>query len=172
MPIVKVTVGHKTFRIVSCWQTINEKQIINLETLKGYIMGIKISRSIAFVLMVLIVLCIVPSFAFASENNYMVNAMEYNVASGNFSDMKAMELDSLSKQISMLQGIYANVNNASNVSELQQEMCTHIMVTSNTHMNIHRMNIGAGFNLATVANATDANFTDVQTNITSAIQNK
>jgi hypothetical protein len=172
MRIVKVTVGHKTFRIVSCWQTINEKQIINLETLKGYIMGIKISRSIAFVLMVLIVLCIVPSFAFASENNYMVNAMEYNVASGNFSDMKAMELDSLSKQISILQGIYANVNNASNVSELQQEMCTHIMVTSNTHMNVHRMNIGAGFNLATVANVTDANFTDVQTNITSAIQNK
>ena len=135
-------------------------------------MGIKISRAISCVLMMFIVLGIVPSFAFASENNLTENVMYGNVTSGNFTVMKAMELDSLSKQISMLQGIYANVSNASNASELQQAMYTHIMMLSpNTQMCVNRMNIGAGFNLATVANVTDANFTDVKTGLLDSIQN-
>jgi hypothetical protein len=136
-------------------------------------MGIKISRAISCVLTVFILLGIVPSFAFALENNHTENVMYGNVTSGNFTVMKAMELDALSKQISMLRGNYANVSKASNASELQQAMCTHMMMLSpNTQMCVNRMNIGAGFNLATVANVTDANFTDVQTNINSAIQNK
>jgi hypothetical protein len=135
-------------------------------------MGIKISRAISCVLMMFIVLGIVPSFAFASENNRAENVMYGNVTSGNFTVMKAMELDSLSKQISMLQDIYANVNNATNASELQQAVCTNMMVLSpNTHMCDNRMNIGAGFNLATIANVTDANFTDVQGRVLGSIQN-
>jgi hypothetical protein len=133
-------------------------------------MGIKISRAFSCVLMMFIVLGIVPSFAFASENNHTENVMYGNVTSGNFTDMKAMELDLLSKQISMLQSIYANVSNASNASELQQAMYTHMMMLSpNTQM--CRMNIGAGFNLATVANVTYANFTDVQAGLLGSIQN-
>ena len=93
-------------------------------------MGIKISRAIPYILMMFIVLGIVPSFAFALENNHTENVMYGNVTSGNFTAMKAMELDSLSTQISMLQGIYANVSNASNASELQQAMFTHIMMLS------------------------------------------
>jgi len=135
-------------------------------------MGIKISRAISCVLMMFIVLGIVPSFAFASENNHTENGMYGNVTSGNFTVMKAMELDSLSKQISMLQGIYANVSNASNASELQQAMYTHTMMLSpNTQMCVNRMNIGAGFNLATVANVTDSNFTFVQAKLLGSIQN-
>lgn len=135
-------------------------------------MGIKISRAISCVLMMFIVLGIAPSFAFALENSHMENGMYGNVTSGNFTVMKAMELDSLSKQISMLQGIYANVSNASNASELQQAMCTHMMMLSpNTQMCVNRMNIGAGINLATVANVTDANFTDVQARLLGSIQN-
>ena len=122
--------------------------------------------------MLFIVLGIVPSFAFALENNHTENVMYGNVTSGNFTAMKAMELDSLSTQISMLQGIYANVSNASNASELQQAMFTHIMMLSpNTQMCVNRMNIGAGFDLATVANVTDANFTDVQAGLLGSIQN-
>ena len=135
-------------------------------------MGIKISRVISCFLMMFIVLGIAPSFAFASENNHMENVMYGNVTSGNFTVMKAMELDSLSKQISMLQGIYANVSNASNASELQQAMYTHTMMLSpNTQMCVNRTNIGAGFNLATVANVTDENFTDVQAGLLGSIQN-
>jgi hypothetical protein len=135
-------------------------------------MGIKISRAISCVLMMFIVLGIVPSFAFASENNHTENGMYGNVTSGNFTVMKAMELDSLSKQISMLQGIYANVSNASNASELQQAMYTHVMMLwPNTQMCVNQMNIGSGFNLAAVANLTDENFTDVQAGILGSIQN-
>jgi hypothetical protein len=135
-------------------------------------MGIKISRVISCVLTMFIVLGIAPSFAFALENNHMENGMYGNVTSGNFTVMKAMELDSLSKQISILQGIYANVSNASNASELQQAMLTHMMMLSPyPQMCVNRMNIGAGFNLATVANVTDANFTDVQAGLLGSIQN-
>jgi hypothetical protein len=134
--------------------------------------GIKTSGAISCVLMMFIVLGIVPSFAFASENNHTENETYGNVTSGNFTVMKAMELDSLSKQISMLQGIYANVSNASNASELHQAMYTHIMMLSpNTHMFVNWMSIGAGFNLVTVANVTDENFTDVQAGLLSSIQN-
>jgi hypothetical protein len=135
-------------------------------------MGIKISRVISCFLMMFIVLGIAPSFAFALENSHIENGMYGNVTSGNFTVMKAMELDSLSKQISILQGIYANVSNASNASELQQAMFTHMMMLSPyPQMCVNRTNIGAGFNLATVANVTDANFTDVQAGLLGSIQN-
>jgi len=135
-------------------------------------MGIKISRAISCVLMMFIILGIAPSFAFALENSHLENGMYGNVTSGNFTVMKAMELDSLSKQISTLQGIYANVSNASNASELQQAMFTHMMMLSpNPQMCVNRTNIGAGFNLATVSNVTDANFTDVQAGLLVSIQN-
>lgn len=135
-------------------------------------MGIKISRAISCVLMIFIILGIAPSFAFALENSHLENGMYGNVTSGNFTVMKAMELDSLSKQISTLQGIYANVSNASNASELQQAMFTHMMMLSpNPQMCVNRTNIGAGFNLATVSNVTDANFTDVQAGLLVSIQN-
>jgi hypothetical protein len=84
-------------------------------------MGIKISRAISCVLTVFIILGIVPSFAFALENNHTENVMYGNVTSGNFTVMKAMELDSLSKQISILQGVYANVSNASNASSYSRQ---------------------------------------------------
>jgi hypothetical protein len=135
-------------------------------------MGIKISRAISCFLMMFIIFGIAPSYAFALENNHKENGMYGNVTSGNFTVMKTMELDSLSKQISMLQGIYANVSNASNASELQQAMFTHIMMLSpNKQMCVNRMNIGAGFDLATVANVTDANFTEVQAGLLGSIQN-
>jgi hypothetical protein len=135
-------------------------------------MGIKISRAISCFLMMFIVLGIAPSFAFALENSHMENGMYGNVTAGNFTVIKAMELDSLSKQISMLQGIYSNVSNASNASELQQAMCTHMMMLSpNTQMCVNWMKNGAGINLATVANVTDANFTDVQARLLGSIQN-
>jgi len=135
-------------------------------------MVIKISRVISCFLMMFIVLGIAPSFAFALENSHIENGMYGNVTSGNFTVMKAMELDSLSKQISILQGIYANVSNASNASELQKAMYTHTMMLSPyPQMCVNRMNIGAGFNLATVANVTDENFTDVQAGLLGSIQN-
>jgi hypothetical protein len=135
-------------------------------------LGIKKSRAISCILIMFVVLGIVPSFAFASENNLTENVMYGNFTSGNFTVMKAMELNSLSTQISMLQGIYANVSNASNASELQQAMFTHMMMLSpNTQMCFNRMNIGAGFNLATVANVTDSNFTFVQAELLGSIQN-
>jgi hypothetical protein len=46
-----------------------------------------------------------------------------------------------------------------------------MMLSSNTQMCVNRMNIGAGFNLATIANVTDENFTDVQAGLLGSIQN-
>jgi hypothetical protein len=142
---------------------------------RGILMEIKKLKalnSISRILAVLIVLFIVPSCALASENK-PVFSHGGNITAANFTDAKSNILDSISNQITELKELYANVSEANNATELQTVLANHMPITgcmgpSGIDKGPGQMN---GFNLDAVANATDDNFTDVQTKIVDSLGN-
>jgi hypothetical protein len=147
----------------------------------------KLLSSISLIATVLMVLSIVPSCAFASENGSQPNLTNqaYDLKSGstlglfgniteeNFTDVKAFILKLISKRIAELQNLYNDVSKASNVSDLKGVLSNHrsangCMRPCHIHMEPFRMN---RFNLDLVENVTDENFTAVQTEILGSLQN-
>lgn len=148
-------------------------------------MKIKQLKSISRILGVLMIVCIIPSCALASENNKLHPHSDAgfgpagNVTAENFTSVQTSILDSISKQISELQSFYTNVSEASNATELQEVLADHrpqndCMESAGMHKDI-RMNKGPvginDFDLDKIANVTDDNFTDVQTEIVSSLGN-
>lgn len=157
-------------------------------------MKIKILNSISFIVAALMVLSIIPSCSFASENGTETNSinqkqdLKFSPAFGflgktageNFTDTKALILDSISKRIAELQSLYTDVSKASNASDLKEVLSSHRQAnecigSDRMKMRHGRMHIGPcginGFNLQLVENVTDENFTAVQTEMLSSLQN-
>jgi hypothetical protein len=149
-------------------------------------MRIKLLTSIMRIVGVLMIVSIIPSCAFASENNSpnQISDMRLepisNLTAENFANVQTSILDSISKQITELQSFYTNVSEASNATELKEVLSSHR--PSNEFMGPGEMNMGPGhmpmgpiemngFNLDTVANVTDDNFTDVQKEIVDSLGN-
>ncbi len=157
-------------------------------------MKIRISNSISFIVAALMVLSIIPSCSFASETGTEINSINQthdlkfrpafgflgNTAGGNFTDAKTLILDSISKRIAELQSLYTDVSKASNTSDLKEVLSSHWQANEcigSDRMKIRhgRMHIGPfginGFNLKLIENVTDENFTAVQTEMLSSLQN-
>lgn len=143
-------------------------------------MRIKSLKSFSRFAVVLMVLCIFPSGAFAAENNPKI-APACNITEENFIDVQTNILDSISERIAELQSFYNNVSEASNASDLQEVLSSQ--KPANECMGPRGMNMGPGeknmghagmhglFCLDQVENVTDDNYTDVQTEIVSSIGN-
>jgi hypothetical protein len=142
-------------------------------------MKLKQLRSISRILGVLIIVCLIPSCAFASENNKLHPHSDAgfgpagNVTAENFASVRTSILDSISKQISELQNFYTNVSEASNATELQEVLADHrpaneCMGPSEMNRKPAGMNV---FDLDKISNVTDDNFTEVQTEIVSSLGN-
>lgn len=151
-------------------------------------------HSLSFVLALLVALCIVPSYAFALDNVTAANQVNQtpelkycpgpgflrNIAGENYTDVKASILDSISKRITELQSLYTEVNKTSNVSELKAVLINHRQANDCTGLErmgkrADRMFISCngvnGFFLSQVENVTDENFTAVQADLLSSLQN-
>jgi len=143
-------------------------------------MRIKSFKSFSRFAVVLMVLCTIPSGAFASENNPKYGPA-WNITEENFTDVQADLLESISEQIAELQSFYSNVSEASNASDLQEILSSRR--PANECMGPHGMNMEPGemhmgpggmhgvFGLDMVENVTDENFTDVQTEIVASLGN-
>jgi len=140
-------------------------------------MRIKSFKSLSRFAVVLMILCTIPSGAFASENNPKYGPA-WNITEENFTDVQADLLDSISEQIAELQSFYNNVSEASNESDLQEILSSR--GPANECMGPHGMNgemhMGPGvmhvvFGLDMVENVTEENFTDVQTEIVDSLGN-
>lgn len=139
----------------------------------------KVLNSIYRLSAVMLVLCILPSGAFASENKPAFTPAE-NITDENFADVQAEMLDSLSEQITELQSFYTNVSETSSASELQEVLSSNKPDKGFGH---EGMNMGPGgmnqgpcgmsglFVIAQVENVTDDNYTDVQAEMVDAIGN-
>lgn len=149
-------------------------------------MRMKLLTSIMRMVGVLMIVSIIPSCAFASENNSSSQMSDMrlgpagNVTAENFANIKTSLLDSISKQITELQSFYTNVSEASNATELKevlanQRPANECMGPAGMNMGPGRMHMGPsgidGFNLDKVANVTDDNFTDVQTEVVNSLGN-
>lgn len=156
-------------------------------------MKIRPLNSISLILAMLTVLS-VSSYAFASENGTGANSMnqtpdlKFGLSSGfsgnttgeNFTDVKAFILNSISKRITELQSLYTDVSKASNESDLKEVLLSHRQANQyigpeRLGMRHGRMNIGScganGFYLNQVENVTDENFTAVKIEMLSSLQN-
>jgi hypothetical protein len=136
-------------------------------------------KSISRFTTVLMVLCILPSGAFAAENSPKFVPAQ-NITEENFTDVRADILDSISEQIAELQSFYTNVSETSSASELQKVLLNQAPANGcgpdGKHRGPEGMNQGPCgmpglFNLGQVANVTDDNYTDVQTEIVDSIGN-
>jgi len=136
-------------------------------------------KSISRFATVLMVLCILPSGAYAAENSTKF-APAQNITEDNFTDVRADILNSISEQITELQSFYTNVSETSSVSELQEVLRSQTRVDGcgpdGKHRGSDRMNQGPCgmpglFNLDQVENVTDDNYTEVQTDIVNSIGN-
>lgn len=149
-------------------------------------MRMKLLTSIMRMVGVLMIVSIIPSCAFASENNSSSHMSDMrfgpagNVTAENFANIKTSLLDSISKQITELQSFYTNISEASNATELKevlanQRPANECMGPSGMNMGPGHIHMGPsgidGFNLDKVANVTDDNFTDVQTEIVTSLGN-
>ncbi len=111
-------------------------------------MRIKPLTSISRVVGVLMILSIIPSCVFASENNSpnQMSDMRFdptgNVTEENFANVQTSILESISKQITELQSFYTNVSEASNASDLQEVLSSHR--PANECMGPGGMNMGPG----------------------------
>lgn len=140
-------------------------------------MRIKSFKSFSRFAVVLMILCTIPSGAFASENNPKYGP-EWTITEENFTDIQADLLDSISEQIAELQSFYNNVSEASNASDLQEILSSR--GPANECRGPHGMNgemhMGPGgmhgvFGLDMVENVTEENFTDVQTETVDSLGN-
>ncbi len=146
----------------------------------------KLFNSISRVAAVLMVLCIIPSGAFASENKPAFAPAE-NITDENYADVQADLLDSLSEQIAELQSFYTNVSKASDASELHEVLASQKPANGNgpDEMNMGPgrmnqepcgMNQGPGgmpglFGLTQVESVTDENYSDVQASMVDFLGN-
>lgn len=142
-------------------------------------MGIKtkILNSIYRFSAVMVVLCILPSGAFASENKTVFTPGE-NITNENFADIQAQTLNSISEQITELQSFSTNVSKASSASDLQK-----VLSSRGCAGMPHGMNMGPGekdhgfcgmpgfFDFTQLENVTDDNYTDVQAKMVSSLGN-
>jgi len=139
----------------------------------------KVLNSIYRFSAVMLVLCILPSGAFASENKPAFTPVD-NITDENFADVQSEMLASINEQIAELQSFYTNVSEASDTSELQE------VLSSNMPANGCRpdgMNMGPGgmnqgpcgmpglFGFTQVENVTDDNYTDVQAEMVDVLGN-
>lgn len=136
-------------------------------------------KSISRFATVLMVLCILPSGAYAADNSPKFVPAQ-NITEENFTNVRADILDSISEQITELQSFYTNVSETSSASELQKVLLNQAPANGcgpdGKHRGPEGMNQGPCgmpglFNLDQVANVTDDNYTDVQTEIVSSIGN-
>jgi len=135
-------------------------------------------NSIYRIAAVLMVLCIIPSGAFASENSPAFVPVE-NITEENYADVQAEILDSLSEQISELQSFYSNVSEASDASELQEVLSSRMPENGRGHDgNVGPDGMGQGlcgipglFGFAQVESVTDDNYTEVQAAIVDSLEN-
>lgn len=136
-------------------------------------------KSISRFTTVLMVLCILPSGAFAAENSPKFVPAQ-NITEENFTDVRSDILDSISEQIAELQSFYTNVSETSSASELQEVLLNQASADGcgldGKHRGPEGMNQGpcgtpGPFNLGQVENVTDNNYTDVQTEIVDSIGN-
>jgi hypothetical protein len=153
-------------------------------------MVIKALRSISRFVMVLIVLSVIPSGAFASENAKLAGSPDPgygpgygqagNITEENFADVQADLLDSISKKITELQTLYSEVSKVSNASDLQKVLLDHRhanegMGPVGRHMGHDGMKRGPrgihGFYPQRLDNMTDENFTEVKAEMLDSLQN-
>jgi len=153
-------------------------------------MAIKALKLISRFAMVLVVLSIIPSGAFASENATLTNSTypvhgpgscpAGNITEENFNEVQADLLDSISEKITELQTLYSEVSKVSNASDLQKVLSDHRRVNegmgpAGRHMGPDEMQMGPGgthgFYPGLLENVTDENFTEVQTEMLDSLQN-
>lgn len=128
----------------------------------------KVLNSIYRLAAVMIVLCILPLGAFASENKPAFTPGE-NITDENFADVQTEMLDSISEQISELQSFYTNVSEASSAFDLQEVLSSQKYASMPHGMNMGPDGMNSGpcgmpglFDFAKVENVTDDNYTEVQ----------
>jgi hypothetical protein len=151
----------------------------------------KLLKLISSLTMTMIVLSIVPSGSLASENGNQTNLTDpmyglradpaRNITEENFIIVQTSILDSINKKITELQSLYSEVSKASNASDLKKVLINHRqahegMGSGGRHMGHGGMNQGHCkipelFVLNQVENVTDANYTDIQTEITDSLRN-
>lgn len=131
-----------------------------------------------FVLM-LVLLCIIPSGAFASVNNSTFSSIQ-NVTDENFTSIQNDLLFSISEQIAELQNLYQNVSEASNSSELQEVLSSYSSANGCEPDGLNKQFCGVRegfcgasvyFNLYQVENVTDYNYADVKPQIIDSLGN-
>jgi len=130
-------------------------------------------KAISGVLLVLMVTSIVPSLAFAAENN---TASDHGgFLAGDFATIKAKVLNYLNNEISRLQGVSANVSAANNITELRAALGRDRMSSRQHVMNIDGNGcgfvVGGGFRLNQIATVNDTTFPTVKANMVSSLQN-
>lgn len=119
---------------------------------------------------VMVVLCILPTGAFASENK-PVFAPRQNITTENFATIQKEMLNSINEQITNLQGYYSNVSAASSASELQKVLANQRCADIPDKMNMGSGKMPGLFDISKVENVTDDNYTDVQEEMVSNIGN-
>lgn len=151
---------------------------------------VKALKSISCFVMVLIILSIIPSGALGSENATMSNSnypvygpgscQGGNITEGNFTEVQAALLDSISKKIVKLQTLYSEVSNVSNASDLQKVLSDYRhtnegMGPAGRYRSHDEIQIGSGgmqgFYPHALENMTDENFTYIQTEMLNSLQN-
>jgi len=137
----------------------------------------KVLNSIYRFASVMIVLCILPLGAFASENKPAFTPGD-NITDENFTDVQAEMLDSISEQISELQSFYTNVSEASSASDLQEVLSSqkcagipHEMNMGPDGMNQVFCGMPGLFDVTKVENVTDDNYTEVQAEMVNSLGN-
>lgn len=130
----------------------------------------KVLNSIYRFTAVMIVLCILPVGAFASENKSAFTPGE-NITDENFTVVQAEMLDSISEQISELQSFYTNVSEASSASDLQEVLSNQKFAGMPNGMNMGPGGMPGLFDFAEVENVTDDNYTEVQAEMVNVLGN-
>jgi len=156
-------------------------------------MTVKTLKLISRFAIVLIILSIIPSGAFASENAILTNLTDLiydpgscpscpagNISEENFTEVQADMLDSISKRITELQNLYSEISKVSNASDLQNVLSRKRQEQEylenderNTEPDEMQTELDEGHEFCHILleNITDENFTDVQTVILESLQN-
>lgn len=156
-------------------------------------MTVKTLKLISRFAILLIILSIIPSGAFASENENLTNLTDLiydpgscpscpagNISEENFTEVQAGMLDSISKRITELQNLYSEISKVSNASDLQNVLSRkrqekEDLETDERNIEPDEMqmesNEGNEFCSILLENITDENFTNVQAVILDSLQN-
>lgn len=156
-------------------------------------MTVKVLKLISRFAMVLIILSVIPSGTFASENVNMKNSTDLiydpgpcpsypsgNINEENFTEVQADMLDSISKRITELQTLYNEISKFSNASDLQKILSRNRQANEGIgneerHMEPDKMQTEHDgkyeFCLILLENVTEENFTDVKAIILDSLQN-